>query len=94
MGVQKRQALKIRSCTDQITELNAQISDLKQRLDESNRSKPSFGEQSTLSATQVTLKPSATVTSKTEVNTDGIKNILKRCADRVDELLLAKKAKQ
>lgn len=39
VGVQKRQAQKIRSNSNQINELNAQISDLRRRLDEPNDSK-------------------------------------------------------
>lgn len=87
LTVQKRQALKIRSCSNQIIELNAQISDMRRHLDESNSSKQSLeqfatvvGERNVLTATQRTLKPCATVSVGTEDNKDDIKNMLKRCA--------------
>ncbi|XP_031633282.1 F-box only protein 28 [Contarinia nasturtii] len=42
IGIQNRQAQKLRSCSMQINELNAQVIDLRRRLEESNNSKNSL----------------------------------------------------
>lgn len=42
IGIQNRQAQKLRNCSMQINELNAQVVDLRRRLEESNNSKNSL----------------------------------------------------
>lgn len=61
LGVQKRQSLKIRSCSNQINELNAQISDLRRRLDESNNSKQSLEQIATAVGRATTSTTTATL---------------------------------
>lgn len=39
IGIQNRQAQKLRNCSIQINELNAQVIDLRRRLEEANNSK-------------------------------------------------------
>lgn len=86
MSVQKRQALKIRSCSNQINELNAQISDLRRRLDESNNSKKSLEQI----ATAVGRASTSTATvSSTMIPKDVKPIVLKLCRDGEDSNLEA-----
>lgn len=64
IGIQNRQAQKLRSCSMQINELNAQVIDLRRRLEESNNSKNSLEQiatvvsgRTTRSSTQRNIKP-------------------------------------
>lgn len=65
IGIQNRQAQKLRSCSMQINELNAQVIDLRRRLEEANNSKNSLdqmatvvgGGRTTRSSTQRNIKP-------------------------------------
>lgn len=89
IGIQNRQAQKLRSCSMQINELNAQVIDLRRRLEESNNSKKSLeqiatvvNERTTRSSAQRNIKPrTATI-------------ILKRIAEgQVESHSTAKKSK-
>lgn len=89
IGIQNRQAQKLRSCSMQINELNAQVIDLRRRLEESNNSKNSLEQiatvvsgRTTRSSVQRNIKPrTATI-------------ILKRIAETTsDNPTSSKKAK-
>lgn len=86
IGIQNRQAQKLRSCSMQINELNAQVIDLRRRLEESNNSKNSLEQianvvsgRTTRSSVQRNIKPrTATI-------------ILKRIAETQSEASIAAK---
>lgn len=84
IGIQNRQAQKLRSCSMQINELNAQVIDLRRRLEEANNSKNSLdqiatvvsGRSARIASTQRNIKPrTATIILKRLAETDSSDSI-------------------
>lgn len=86
IGIQNRQSQKLRNCYIQINELNAQVVDLRRRLEETTNSKTSLEQMASVVNDQSAL-PNRNIKPRTA------KIILKRVAEASIESLLAKKSK-
>lgn len=86
IGIQNRQSQKLRNCSIQINELNAQVIDLRRRLEETTSSKKSLEQ-----IASVVNDPTAS--SSRNIKPRTAKIILKRVAESSIESLLAKKSK-
>lgn len=82
IGIQNRQAQKLRNCLMQINELNAQVIDLRRRLEESNNPNKSFEQI----ATQV-VNQRATRSTSRNIKPRTATIILKRIAETPSECL-------
>lgn len=96
IGIQNRQAQKLRNCSMQINELNAQVIDLRRRLEESNNSKKSLEQIASVVGTSADTDDNQSSTSPS--NSRNIKPrtatiILKRIAESQTRAVSSKKAK-
>lgn len=91
IGIQNRQAQKLRSCSIQINELNAQVIDLRRRLEESNNATNSLEQIPSAVSSGRTTRSSAHRNIKPRTATI----ILKRIAESTstDNAVTSKKAK-
>lgn len=86
IAIQNRQSQKLRNCYIQINELNAQVVDLRRRIEETTSSKKTL-EQMASVVSDPNVLPSGNIKPRTA------KIILKRVAEASIESLLAKKPK-
>lgn len=90
IGIQNRQAQKLRSCSIQINELNAQVIDLRRRLEVSNDSNNSLEQ---IANAVVTGRPSRSSTQR-NIKPRTATIILKRIAEAsIESPASSKKAK-